>query len=275
MENAPTEVEIETLALKDELIGVLEAMPGRVEVNEARVQEQINILKRLPKDFAAEIQAHILNSTSKHGIEPGQVDGELFEFLVRADKNICPKPESELAVQLRSVMKDPGRYRGKDFKFFNAFRQPDIAEVDEETGKITGAVEVKLSGVHSGSQLEFGKNFRKALGVLRSAKTEVLKDHGLEKIAQNQDKLWVSSDFKTRLAVTFGIYDGTIDSLTPEDMPDYVKKRINESLEGVTVVQSPFSLNEVIAMSDYLIKKSGIAPLPRPEPKTSGVAVRP
>ncbi len=197
--------------LAEELWLALEASENRGEINEVRRLRQKQVLQNLPNDFEMEMKA-VSHMAGPNDVDSGGIRGELFESLVRADIEICPRAETEIAKIFRSIMHEPAIYGLKAEGLDEAFINADVANIDETELVINGTIEVKTARIrsHGAKQLmKSKKEFATLLSRLRTIKPKLLETHGLKKISDNLRQIKFSPNYKTSLAIPFGIYDGT------------------------------------------------------------------
>lgn len=261
--------------LADQIWNALEKNRSR-EQKGKRQNRQHEILRKLPKDFENEIKAFASLGKEDVPIEP-TLAGEIFEELVRADTNICPKEETQTARLIRSLMKDPGIYGLEQQGIGGARRNPDIAQINE-AGKIVGAVEVKAGPIslRGLSQTEtFEENLRILVDKLESIEPIILQNHGLSVIVDNMHKLKVADKFKVTLAIPYGVYRkndiGTIIKKKDFDTPESFEVA-KEGLGKCNLAISPFSREELGIITVYVaewLRKENIGAKPIEMPTKS------
>lgn len=247
----PEIVEQKTLA--QELWEVLEESNGRENINQARRERQKKVLEKLGSNFESEMRAAYINSESSRG----SVYGDLFESLVLSDEVVTTEPETELASTIRSIMHIPEMYGLKEFGISHV-KNPDNAKLDEK-GEIIAAIEVKGKplDLRACSQLEhFSQNFIRLFDRLKRVGDEDLKEHGLQVIAQNKDKLRLSKDFKVTLVIPAMVYNGDLDSIIDKSVVRGKNlNRLRSVLTTVKIIESAFSPAELFIMNDYIVNK--------------------
>ena len=255
----PPPNEVNKNPLVEKLWDALESMTGREGVDHDRRQRQLRILNRLPQDFDTEIKGlatyHGLRANTYHTKQV--VDATIFEQLVKSDGNICPNGETEISKTLRSIMENPGRFKLQELGMAETGVAPDILITDNQNNVIYG-IEVKLRSINEGliRQIQRSKwDLNSVINFLKRTEDSGLVNHGLEMIAKHKQGIGISNDFKVILAVSFGAYDGNIESLvTPNlrERKDFMTgaKRI---LGRTTIVESPFSRDEVGVLGDAIL----------------------
>jgi len=245
----------ETDKLKASLWKALESSPNRSKTSEEIRKLQKEIVSALPGDLATELKAFYY--TTDEGAEERQMRGFLFEEIVAVDPNICPKEESALAKQLRSLMKDPSMYQLPSLK--HSVRNPDLVRVNEETGEIREVVEAKAGKLGDRCYRQI-KNFDIAmadiLDALKASDEETLKEHGLAQIAARQNELRISPDFGITLAVPRESYnDITTNLILESDIHPGTERYENMTnmLSECNIIESPFSRDDLRDMSSCIM----------------------
>ncbi len=208
----------------------LEKMEGREGIDPVRKQRQLEILKNLPEDFDLLVKGfHILKPDD-------QLHGEIFEYLVRADRDICPNGETKAAQELREVMHNPKRF--KLLSISKSITNRDAVLVDGNT--IFGAVEAKfrvgIGARHAAKIYGTKPALLDAINLLTNEGVPNLKKHGLPNLANSISDLRISDDFVVTVAMPFDEVD--FGFFASKDR--YLKKN------------SPFSKDEVYKMADFI-----------------------
>jgi hypothetical protein len=259
MVESPEFVEQPEDTLVSQIWKSLESSEDRRGMNLGRRYRQLAILRNLPQDFDTEIKAFAAYvELQTNAPLDRMLYGEIFEELVRADTEICPLPESNEAIIIRSLLKDPGIYGLQKEGIDASVRNPDVARIDEE-GKIIGAVEAKSGRIDRRASSQLG-TFRQSLGdlvqKLEKIEPQVLRNHGLGIIADNLDNLEVSQDFTITVAVPSGSYGGEVSRLIKENDfsgADEVSLAENR-LSSCRIVESPFSRSDIKTITDCVLK---------------------
>ena len=250
-------------SLAEQIWIAMEKRPGNSEyIKEPRRRRQELVLQNLPLDFETRMKAFVYNEGDKDRNQLFPIlFGGIFEELVRADKNICPKSEDDEEILIRTLLKEPDMANLQDRGIDHRVRSPDIARVNKE-GEIAGAVEIKTKfNQRSLEQLRvFKKNFEKLVDKLQAIgeeDPEILRVHGLSPIADNLDKLKVADNFKVTIAYPYlKPFNGKVEKFvdpkkfnSPKDYEEMIKR-----LEECEFIQSPFGKGDLVFITVKVIK---------------------
>jgi hypothetical protein len=249
MVESPEFVEQPKNRLVDRIWRELENSEDRRSVSLPRRYRQLAILRNLPQDFEAELKGFATYVEHQTDLPLDRMlQGEIFEELVRADTEICPTPETQEAVLIRSLLKEPTIYGLQDEGIDVSVRNPDVARVDKE-GKIVGAVEVKSGRIDRRGMSQIGTfrhNLENLVQKLEAISPQTLREHGLSLIAEKLDQLQVSDDFAVTVAVPSGSYGDNVSNLIKEEaFSARERETVKNQLSQCRIVESPFSRSDL------------------------------
>lgn len=250
-------IKSETDILKGQMWQALEAMDNRHLPSQERVARQKEIIDNLPDDFKLEMKAFSLSPEVTSQNKESILAGNLFEELVRADKNIC-SGETPLAKTIRTFMHMPDRYGLEKYGINKGVSNPDIAVINEQ-GQISGWTEAK-TGLLDESCLKqlrnFKNSFKQTLLKLKEIKDDqILINLGLEEIAKNKEKLEISNKLDLKLAVPYDSYNNNPYNLIDSELRKEDRDKLVEILTNDYIpVESPFSRKEITTLTRLLVQ---------------------
>lgn len=237
--------------------------------DEGRELQQWYALENLPDNFLEQYRDRLNEAKEEEFLLPremdGQMDGLLFEFLVRADREICPAPESLIGQTVRELMHNPHKFHAEDsdIGFTDAMYQPDLVEVvHDNVFKFRRAFEMKLTHIdmRGVAQLNnFMHTFKESIKILKKASSSALKAHGLGILADKKSELEVSNDFERVLVVSHDAWDGNDKSMLLAKGMDEKQKQEGRSVLGrCTIKTSPFSEKEISILRNMMRSRLGM-----------------
>lgn len=247
-------------------VGVAEYLDSR-EAHLGRLLDKLGGEEEFVEQMDAHLRQMQMESdiyTQYHQLEEEEIRdrgfllGAVFEKLVEEEMGSGDKLQNEIL----ALMHDPNRY-GLQAEL-GSVRNPDLAMVDvTSAGRIIikGAREIKLGQLdyRAFDQLngKFRQGFEKLVQVVNTQSNH--EDIGLFQIAQRGGKMGVARDFRQVLVVPADRDIGnprsmikTKDFKRPEDVERFVGMI---SSGEVTVLQSKYSSDEVVELSEYVLEK--------------------